>query len=87
MQRKAISLLEQVCNVGSGFFTALLVWIYIVKPLFHIEVSMTQNLEITTIFTVVSIIRGYIWRRIFNWFQQHWEKLWLKIKNHTRCCG
>ena len=57
MQTKRHSLLEQVPNVGSGFI--LIRW-------WDIHTSFGENLQITSVFTIVSIIRGYVWRRLFN---------------------
>jgi hypothetical protein len=31
--------------------------------------SLDHNFLITITFTVVSIFRGYFWRRMFNWFE------------------
>lgn len=62
------SLIEQVLSVGSGFVVALFVWLFLIVPVYGIEVTMLDNLAITAIFTVVSVIRGYIWRRVFNWW-------------------
>lgn len=60
------SFLESSLNVGSGFILALLVWKFIIVPVWDFEVSATDNLTITGVFTVVSILRGYVWRRVFN---------------------
>jgi len=70
MQTKTMSLVEQILNVGSGFFTGLLVWIFIIKPLFDIQTPFMDNVTITSIFTIVSVFRGYLWRRAFNYFSQ-----------------
>jgi hypothetical protein len=64
-QSKLISLIEQLLNVGSGFLLSLVVW-QVVGPWFGYEVTLSANLGITSIFTVVSIVRGYVWRRFFN---------------------
>lgn len=77
MQSRTESLIESCLNVGSGFLVALVVWAYIVKPLFDIHVSPTENVLITLIFTVVSVVRGYAWRRWFN------HRLHLKTKRTT----
>lgn len=60
------SFLESSLNVGSGFILALIVWKFIIVPLWGFDVNFSDNLVITGIFTVVSIARGYVWRRIFN---------------------
>jgi low affinity Fe/Cu permease len=64
-QTKLVSLIEQLLNVASGFVLSVLVW-QVVGPLFGYEVTLTANLGITSIFTAVSVVRGYIWRRFFN---------------------
>lgn len=66
MQSRAASALEAVLNVGSGFVLALLLWQLVVAPLWGYEVTMLDNLGITTIFTVASVVRSYVWRRYFN---------------------
>ena len=65
-QKKWVSLLEIVINISFGYIIAVIMQI-ILFPLFGIEVSMVANLKLAAIFTVVSIGRSYIFRRIFNW--------------------
>lgn len=65
-QTKLESLLESAVNISSGFFISLLVWIFVVAPLWDIPVKMHDSLAITSIFTVSSLLRAYIWRRFFN---------------------
>ena len=66
MQTKKMSLIETIVGVAIGYIVALLSQI-VVFPLFDIEVSLTDNLLIGLLFTVISIIRGYYIRRLFNW--------------------
>lgn len=66
MQTKLNSLIEQFCNVGSGFIVSLVIWSAVVVPIWNLPVNMHENLIITGIFTVSSVIRGFIWRRFFN---------------------
>ena len=65
-QSKLESLLETTLNIATGFIISLLLWIYMVAPLWGLKMTMFDNLGITGIFTVSAIIRGYIWRRFFN---------------------
>ena len=67
MQTKMSSFIEQVLNVGSGFILSLIVWSFIVTPIWDIKVNMLDNVTITGLFTVISVLRGYLWRRYFNW--------------------
>jgi hypothetical protein len=66
-QSKRHSLLETLTNVGTGFIASLFIWEVIVRPVYGIERSRsTEGIEITLIFTASSIIRGYLFRRLFN---------------------
>lgn len=68
MQSRLGSFVEAALNVGSGFIVAMIVWQGIVAPLWGYEVTLWDNVGITAIFTVVSMARTYIWRRLFNWY-------------------
>lgn len=65
MQTRLQSLIEAWVNVIIGYFVALIAQL-IVFPLYDLEVSFSQNLQIGLIFTVVSIARSYLLRRLFN---------------------
>ncbi len=73
MQSKRYSLIEQVCNIGSGFLIALTVWAYIITPYLGIEYQAEQAMVITVIFTLISLVRGYLWRRTFNYITNRYE--------------
>ena len=64
-QTKLESLLETCINIASGFIISILVWSFIVAPLWGMDTSIFDNFAITGIFTVSAIIRGYFWRRFF----------------------
>lgn len=65
MQSKRHSLVESVINTFIGFFVSLLIQV-VLYPIMDIPVTFGQNILITMVFTVVSIIRGYVIRRWFN---------------------
>lgn len=65
MQSKRQSLIETVTSTLIGLAVSFLTQI-IVFPMYNLEVNFNQNLQITAIFTVVSILRGYSVRRLFN---------------------
>ena len=67
MQTRYQSLIESLLNIGSGFFVSLAVWTVLIVPVWHLPVNMVENLQITCVFTVVSVARSYLWRRFFNW--------------------
>lgn len=61
---------EALLNIGSGFLISLVVW-QLLAAFYGIPMPILLNLQITSVFTVVSIIRSYIWRRVFtNWLNE-----------------
>ena len=66
MQKKRHSLLEACVSTGIGFGIALLTTA-IVLPLSGFQPTLSQNIFITSIFTLISVVRGYFVRRLFNW--------------------
>ena len=65
-QSKVESAIETTLNIGSGFILSLLLWVWVVAPLWNLEVTVFDNVAITSLFTVVSVVRSYVWRRYFN---------------------
>lgn len=70
MQTRVGSLFEALLNVGSGaivsFCTASVVF-----PLYGFHSTSSQNFSIVMIFTFVSVVRAYLWRRLFNYITYH----------------
>jgi hypothetical protein len=64
-QSRLMSLVEATTNVVVGYGIGVGVQI-IVFPAFGFTVSLRQNLVIGLVFTVVSIMRSYTLRRLFN---------------------
>ena len=64
-QSKIDSFMETVTNTAIGFVVSLITWVFLADA-YDIPVTWGQNLGITAIFTVVSVVRGYILRRAFN---------------------
>lgn len=64
-QSKKHSALESATNVVVGLLVSILTQMAL-YPILGIPVSFNQNLIITGVFFVLSFIRGYIIRRIFN---------------------
>jgi hypothetical protein len=72
-QHKMDSLFEALTNTAIGFFVSLVTW-YFVAAAMNIPVTMSENLIITGVFTVVSICRGYVLRRLFDG-RSAWQSL------------
>ncbi len=58
-------MIEVATNIAIGLVVSFISQIVIFK-LYDIHISVTQNVEITIWFTVISIIRSYLIRRWFN---------------------
>lgn len=66
MQTKKHSLIESITNVFSGLLISWLAWHLIISPIFKIYPNNTDIVLISIIFTILSIIRSYFIRRVFN---------------------
>ena len=67
MQTKKGSLSEVVISTLIGFLVSLFL-INSILPYYGFLITTGQSVEITLIFTIVSIIRAYFVRRFFNLF-------------------
>ena len=67
-QSRRMSFVESLINVSLGYGVALVAQI-LVFPLFGLAVSITDNLLIGAIFTIISICRSYALRRMFEVFR------------------
>lgn len=67
VQTRWESFQEQLFNIGSGFILSYLTWKFMLHPLItHGKLSIDDSFIITSIFTAISVVRGYIWRRAYN---------------------
>jgi hypothetical protein len=64
-QSRKHSAIESLTNIIVGLITSFLIQI-VIYPLMDIPVTLGQNVIITIVFFIVSFIRGYVIRRIFN---------------------
>ena len=67
-QSRTISLVEATTNVVVGYVLAIATQI-VVFPLFGIEAALGDHLAIGLAFVGVSLIRGYLLRRLFEALQ------------------
>ena len=65
MQTKRQSLIETLTSVFVGWLIGVILNM-LVLPLFDYDVSLTDGILISIIFTAVSVIRSYVIRRFFN---------------------
>lgn len=67
-QSRLMSLVEAVANVTAGYGFAVITQI-LIFPIFGLHTTLAQNLKMGAIFTVVSIARSYVLRRMFERFR------------------
>jgi hypothetical protein len=68
-QSRRLSLIEAATNVAVGYVLAVITQI-LVFPWFGIHPSLGENLALGSVFTTVSLIRGYALRRLFTRFER-----------------
>ena len=69
-QTRSMSLVESIANTGAGFLVSLVLQISLFS-LMSIETTTSQNLLMSGVFTVASLVRGYLVRRLFL----RWEEV------------
>ncbi len=65
MQLKRHSLLEAITNILVGYSVNVAAN-FIIFPIWGWTITMKQNIEIGIIYTVISLVRSYCLRRVFN---------------------
>ena len=65
MQSKKLSFIESTVQTFIGLAVSFIIQL-IIYPVLDIPVTVTQNIIITLVFTIASIVRGYFVRRLFN---------------------
>lgn len=64
-QSRTMSLVEAIANVIVGYGVAIATQI-LVLPWFGLHMSLPQNLKLATAFTLISIVRSFALRRLFE---------------------
>lgn len=65
-QSRLQSWLEVLCSTAFGFAIAVLSQI-VIFPYFNLKTDTKTHLIIGGLFTVISVARSYMFRRLFNW--------------------
>ena len=63
-QSRRMSLIETCASIAIGFVVSVIITA-LVMPAYGHDVTLADNIQITLIFTVASIVRGYAVRRLF----------------------
>ena len=69
-QSRAMSLVEAIANVAVGYGVAVVTQL-LIFPVFGLHTTLAQNLKMGAVFTVVSIARSYVLRRLFERLQRN----------------
>lgn len=64
-QPRSLSMIEAAANVAIGYAVAVVAQL-VIFPLFGVHLPLGDNLAIGAAFTVVSLVRSYAVRRLFN---------------------
>ena len=64
-QSRIMSLVESLTNVAVGYGIAVITQM-VVFPLFGLSTTLAENMAMGAIFTMVSIARSYMLRRVFE---------------------
>ena len=66
-QSKRASAVEAVANVAIGYCVAIAAQA-VIFPLFGFHATTSDHMGIAALFTIVSLVRSYALRRLFNLF-------------------
>lgn len=70
MQTKKHSMIESITNVAVGYGVAFLSQI-VIFPFFGLHTTLRDNALIGFWFTIISIVRSYVLRRIFTYVTEN----------------
>lgn len=65
MQSRVMSLIEAIANIVVGYGLAVATQI-LIFPVFGLQATIAQSLTIGAIFTIMSIVRSFVLRRVFE---------------------
>ncbi len=64
-QSRLMSLVEALANVIIGYGVAVVTQM-LIFPIFGLQTTLAQNLKMGAVFTIVSLGRSYVLRRLFE---------------------
>ena len=68
-QSRTMSAIEAVTNVLVGYGVAVATQM-VIFPMFGLTATLGQNMAMGAVFTIVSLVRSYLLRRVFNHFSR-----------------
>lgn len=70
-QSKRASWIEAFTNTAFGLVVSLLLQVFIVPFITGYRTSITADCAVVAVFTVASVLRGYLLRRVFNRYSEN----------------
>lgn len=67
MQRRFHSAIEALVSTLVGFLISVAVWPPVSFHLLHRPPAIREGLAVVSVYTLISLLRGYLIRRFFNW--------------------
>ena len=64
-QSRCLSLIEAVAGTATGFVISLILQ-RLLFPVLGADLTLPENLLVSTVFTFASVVRVYVIRRVFN---------------------
>jgi len=64
-QTKLQSIFETITQIMTGYMINVCMYM-VILPLFGFNVTLTQSFQVSALFTVISLVRLYVIRRLFN---------------------
>lgn len=77
-------MVESLANVAVGYGVAVVTQM-LVFPLFGLSTTLTENIAMGAIFTVVSIARSYCLRRIFEGYHTEYALKAMRPEEFMKC--
>ena len=74
MQSRLHSIAETISNLVAGFFIQLVIYLWVLPKFMGITITPRQSVDLYIIFTVISVLRQYVVRRMFNWVDVRRER-------------
>lgn len=74
MQSRLHSIAETISNLVAGFFIQLVIYLWVAPKFMGITITPRQSVDLYIIFTVISVLRQYVVRRMFNWVDVRRER-------------
>lgn len=68
-QSRTGSIIETIVNTAIGWLVNFCAN-FVVLPLFGYHITVRDNIAIGVIYTLISIVRGFVIRRVFNRFRR-----------------